>query len=246
MPARPWDQLGISRSRRAGGTSSVKRRGTNGQLVPASVGSASASRMSAALVASASAPGVPCRCAQTAPSRLPAVPRVASLIRVCGANGGESIHGCSQPSSVGELREPGDRLLRTVRLQRRQDAEVADQAVEVGVRRRGRQPCPDPRRDAVRQRLLLVGPRPGLADLGQHVGEPADPAVHPVAVLGRAAVVRHGPGIHGPSSSHRTWSSTQRQAASPRSAYVSEVVMPAIIRSSASSTRVPTGRPWSS
>ncbi len=146
----------------------------------------------------------------------------------------------------GELGEPGDRLRRPVGLQRGQDAEVADQSVEVGVRRRRRQPCSDPRRDAVRQRAAPRrstagprGPRPARARARRPrcASRPGPPAVRR-----RAAP---DSGIHGPSSSHRTWSSTQRQAASPRSAYVSEVVTPDHAKSPAS-TRGPTGRPWSS
>ncbi len=98
----------------------------------------------------------------------------------------------------GELGEPRDRFRRTVRAQRGEDAEVADEAVEVGVRLGRRESAPDPVDDPVGQRLLLLGPLPGRADLRQHVGEPADAAVHAVALLGRAAVVRHGLGDPGP------------------------------------------------
>ena len=142
--------------------------------------------------------------------------------RVRGEPRRRSIHGCCQPSAVASS-AAGRRRVRARGVQRDEDADGADEAVEVVVlrlvgdaapdqRRRSRRPAPAPRRS-----------RPGQPDLRQHVGEPADAAVHAVALLGRAAVVGHGSGIQGPSS-QRTWSSTQRQAASPSSAYVSAVI----------------------
>ena len=107
-------------------------------------------------------------------------------------------------------------------LQRGEDTDAADQPVEVGAVGLSGDAATDPLGDPVRQLCSSCGPGPGEPDLGQHVGESADPAVHAVAVPrgvrgGRAVT---DAGIQGPSS-QRTWSSTQRQAASATLKYVS-------------------------
>ena len=105
--------------------------------------------------------------------------------------------------------------------ERGEDAEVADEPVEVGVRRRRGQSARGP---GSRSR------RPARCSSSVHgrasrtsastCASPPMPLCIPSRSSGGPPSCGTVSGIHGPSS-HRTWSSTQRQAASPRSAYVS-------------------------
>ena len=61
---------------------------------------------------------------RAAPSRSPAVPRVASLMRASGGTAAGAIHGCCQPSSVASSASRATALVRAGRAERGEDAEV--------------------------------------------------------------------------------------------------------------------------
>ena len=100
----------------------------------------------------------------------------------------------------GEGRAAGPRRRPCRRLAERDEhADGADQPVEVGAVRLGRdvgaQPLGD-RRPRARSSAVHVATEP---DLGEREGEPADAAVHAVAVGGARAAPGTDSGIHGPS-----------------------------------------------
>ena len=200
MPARPCDQFGICPPGPSQEPLGDERPVEPGSAPPPAPPSARRSRAGAARRLRARRAGAP------RAHRAPRSPSRGS--RRCSgrpARPGGPRNGAGQPSSSASSAEPGDREVGAGCVEGDQDADRADQAVEVVAVGLLGDPAHQRRGDALAQSRLVGGQVPRQPDLRHHVRETADRPSASRRGTRPAPSARGAPAARGPSSSERTW-----------------------------------------